>query len=77
MDTNNIYDKVQERYAAAAKGPESRDDIASAFGYSVEELENVPEGANLGLSCGNPHGLANLKDVLPTYQRPTVSIFRC
>ncbi|HEX7070412.1 MAG TPA: arsenite methyltransferase [Rhodothermales bacterium] len=30
------------------------DAIASAVGYSEEELEGSPEGANLGLGCGNP-----------------------
>jgi SAM-dependent methyltransferase len=29
-------------------------------GYSKEELEKLPEGANLGLSCGNPTAIASL-----------------
>jgi arsenite methyltransferase len=28
--------------------------VAKAFGYTEEELANTPQGANLGLSCGNP-----------------------
>ena len=36
--------------------------VASAkMGYSNEELASVPEGANLGLGCGNPQAIANLK----------------
>jgi ubiquinone/menaquinone biosynthesis C-methylase UbiE len=31
------------------------------MGYSEEEIESVPEGANLGLGCGNPVALASLK----------------
>ncbi len=31
------------------------------LGYSLEELNSVPEGANLGLGCGNPQAIANLK----------------
>lgn len=30
-------------------------------GYSAAELATLPEGANLGLSCGNPTALAGLK----------------
>jgi hypothetical protein len=36
---------------------------AAAFGYSPEDLASVPEGANLGLSCGNPLAIAGLKEV--------------
>ena len=32
-----------------------------ALGYSQEELAAVPEGANLGLGCGNPQAIASLK----------------
>ncbi len=35
--------------------------LAQQIGYSVEELAALPEGANLGLSCGNPNALAALK----------------
>jgi len=34
--------------------------ISKAIGYSDEELTSVPEGANLGLGCGNPVALASL-----------------
>ncbi|MFC2068465.1 arsenite methyltransferase [Chloroflexota bacterium] len=41
----------------------STQDIASkAIGYSDEEIKAVPEGANLGLGCGNPITLASLKE---------------
>jgi len=36
------------------------DQIAEAVGYSSEELAALPEGANMGLSCGNPTALASL-----------------
>jgi ubiquinone/menaquinone biosynthesis C-methylase UbiE len=32
------------------------------IGYSEEEMNAVPEGANLGLGCGNPTALASLKE---------------
>lgn len=41
--------------------PESCDDLARHIGYSAEELSALPDGANMGLSCGNPNALASLK----------------
>ncbi len=35
--------------------------ISRNVGYTEEELKAVPEGANLGLGCGNPVALASLK----------------
>ena len=35
---------------------------AKALGYSEEELDAIPSGANLALSCGNPNALAGLKE---------------
>ena len=32
-----------------------------ALGYSPEELAAVPEGANMGLGCGNPQAIAGLQ----------------
>lgn len=37
-------------------------DIDSKEGYSKEELESIPKGANLGLGCGNPTALASIKE---------------
>jgi SAM-dependent methyltransferase len=35
--------------------------LSQGIGYSAEETAAVPEGANLGLGCGNPQAIANLK----------------
>ena len=35
--------------------------LAQAIGYSQDELASAPDGANLGLSCGNPTALASLR----------------
>jgi len=35
--------------------------VAKAVGYSDAELATLPEGANMGLSCGNPTALAALR----------------
>ena len=37
------------------------DDKARVMGYSAEELAAVPDGANLGLGCGNPQAIAAMK----------------
>jgi arsenite methyltransferase len=39
----------------------SFDGISSAIGYKEEDIQGVPEGANMGLGCGNPVALASLK----------------
>jgi arsenite methyltransferase len=36
--------------------------ISKKVGYSDAEMKSVPEGANLGLGCGNPVALASLKE---------------
>jgi arsenite methyltransferase len=67
----DIKEVVKIRYAAVAEGTgncgslcgctDNAEGLALAFGYSAEELATLPEGANLGLSCGNPQALADLK----------------
>jgi SAM-dependent methyltransferase len=68
---------VREGYAAIAQetsagccdpgvsccgsAPPDADKLARELGYTVEELKALPEGANMGLSCGNPAALAALK----------------
>lgn len=41
--------------------PSDFNSISSKLGYSNDELNAVPEGANLGLGCGNPQAIASLK----------------
>ncbi|HAR46601.1 MAG: arsenite S-adenosylmethyltransferase [Nitrospirae bacterium GWC2_57_13] len=36
--------------------------ISKRIGYTDQDLAAVPEGANLGLGCGNPVALASLKE---------------
>jgi ubiquinone/menaquinone biosynthesis C-methylase UbiE len=42
--------------------PAAVGEISKKVGYSEEEIKAVPEGANLGLGCGNPIALASLKE---------------
>ena len=39
----------------------SAEQTSTIMGYSREDLASVPEGANMGLGCGNPVALASLK----------------
>jgi arsenite methyltransferase len=48
--------------ASCCGGVTSFEDLSRKIGYSEEELKAAPEGANLGLGCGNPLALASLKE---------------
>lgn len=68
MRQEELREKVREGYAKTAKGNrsccggvDSAKAIGKKIGYTDEELQVVPEGANLGLGCGNPVALAMLK----------------
>jgi SAM-dependent methyltransferase len=39
----------------------SKEKLSGVMGYSKEEIDSLPEGANLGLGCGNPVAIASLK----------------
>jgi arsenite methyltransferase len=64
---------VRERYGAIAAGKQQgcgcagsccgNKAVATAkdIGYGAEDLAAAPEGANLGLGCGNPLALAGIK----------------
>lgn len=39
----------------------SAEAMSAFFGYSAEEMALVPEGANLGLGCGNPQAIAEMQ----------------
>jgi SAM-dependent methyltransferase/DNA-binding transcriptional ArsR family regulator len=36
--------------------------LAASVGYDADSLANLPEGANMGLSCGNPVAIAALQE---------------
>jgi len=35
--------------------------VSTRLGYSENDLQNVPEGADMGLGCGNPRAIAGIK----------------
>ena len=71
MENSLLKVIVAERYAEVAEGTatcgslcgctENAEALAVAFGYAPDELAALPDGANLGLSCGNPQALAGLE----------------
>ena len=48
--------------AGDAAAHESVDEYSRLLGYASEDLERVEPGANLGLGCGNPTGIASLSE---------------
>ena len=55
------YKKIVEGGCACSCGcGVSNEQISKSIGYSDEEINNVPE-ANLGLGCGNPTALGEIK----------------
>lgn len=41
---------------------DTADEISIKLGYTTKELESIPNGANMGLGCGNPQAIAALKE---------------
>ena len=74
MKDDDIRKAVREGYAKVAIqnssccGPASpccgstQDNTSKVMGYTEEQLAALPEGADLGLGCGNPTALASLKE---------------
>lgn len=71
MDVNNLKAVIKDRYGKIARGevsfccpscgPNTKDQCLSV-GYTAEDLKLVPEMAILGVGCGNPTALADLKE---------------
>ncbi|MFC6650732.1 arsenite methyltransferase [Paenibacillus rhizoplanae] len=47
--------------SSCCDSPSDYDAISAKLGYSSGDLAAVPEGANLGLGCGNPQAIAELQ----------------
>ena len=65
---------VRERYGAIAAGEAANccsapcgcnggdvDQVLGAIGYSADQAAAIPDGANLGLGCGNPTAMAEIQ----------------
>ena len=47
--------------SSCGSNPIGSEQLAQHVGYTAAELSALPEGANMGLSCGNPNALASLQ----------------
>lgn len=56
-----ISDTKRSSASCCRPGEFTPEEMSKAMGYSKDDLEGTPEGANLGLGCGNPVALASLK----------------
>jgi len=75
LNDDKIRSQVSRRYGSIAKSgnsccsastsgccrPEGNRQVSEKLGYSSGEVSSVPEGANMGLGCGNPQAIASLK----------------
>lgn len=77
MKEEKVKKIVRDRYAKAAKNKGANcgcapstsccstptdEQVSKMIGYSEDEINTVPKGANLGLGCGNPTAMASLKE---------------
>jgi SAM-dependent methyltransferase len=72
METRNndeVRTQVRSAYAKVAKGQDgcsvgccgTQGSGSLTFGYTEDDLASVPDGADLGLGCGNPQAIAALQ----------------
>jgi AhpD family alkylhydroperoxidase len=72
VDEDAVRSSVRTHYAQIARrgggcgtandgAPEPLGKASAALGYSADEMKAVPAGSNLGLGCGNPQALAELR----------------
>jgi len=67
MNADQTRDAVRQRYGEIARtkgsccGPTCCGPSAAELGYTKAEIALVPEGADLGLGCGNPQAIAALQ----------------
>ena len=75
MEEEKVRKEVREGYAKIAKeglcsgpttsccdSPVTHEEVSKKMGYTDIDLQSVPEGADLGLGCGNPVAIASLKE---------------
>lgn len=76
MDQEAVRQKVRDGYGKIAvmdaagcgsgvsccgSSPAAAEELVRHIGYSTDDLAVLPEGANMGLSCGNPTAIASLQ----------------
>src|SRR6188768_4486971 len=67
-NNDEVRTQVRSAYAKVAKGQDgcsvgccgTQGSGSLTFGYTEDDLASVPDGADLGLGCGNPQAIAGL-----------------
>lgn len=76
MKDDDVRKVVREQYGTRARestsccakpcgcgcGAKTRISSSETLGYTKEDLDSIPDGADLGLGCGNPTALASLRE---------------
>ncbi len=77
MNSGNVKKSVVDSYSKLAKATKGNSFsklfaccdttknskvVAEAIGYSDKEILDVPEDSNLGVGCGNPSAISNMKE---------------
>ncbi|MDY0132597.1 MAG: arsenite methyltransferase [Desulforegulaceae bacterium] len=74
-DKDNLRNQVRNLYSGIANegdsccgsscysssSPLGNPEFSTRFGYTGDDLSSVPPGANMGLGCGNPQAIAQIK----------------
>ena len=67
MNATDTKTLVRDWYGSVAEGragccgPSPPQEASRSMGYSETELAALPEGADLGLGCGNPQAFAAMR----------------
>ncbi len=74
LNTKDVREEVRRSYGAIAQSDSpgcgcgcgssenvSAENISMGIGYTKDDVTSVPQGANMGLGCGNPQAISSLK----------------
>ena len=56
-----VYGDIAKKKKSCCCGSKNAD-VSEKVGYTKEDLNSIPDEANMGLGCGNPVALASLKE---------------
>ncbi len=85
IEKDKVREQVRSAYGEVAKGKSGcgvgccGESVGGslALGYSQDDLASVPEGADLGLGCGNPQAIAALRPGDTVLDLGSVAGFDC
>lgn len=57
-----VYGSIGKGTTRTCCGNSDPEIIAKQLGYTGDQIDGIPPGANLGLGCGNPHSIASFNN---------------